>query len=125
MGILRYLLAITVVIAHSKALLGLTFVGSEIAVQAFYIISGFYMTLVLNEKYTGVNSSYFLFIKNRFLRLYPFYWLVLFLTILASFVFLIKTDGENFGRLQVYIENYSDLNFGTLFFLFFSNSVMG
>jgi peptidoglycan/LPS O-acetylase OafA/YrhL len=121
MGFLRYLLAITVVIAHSKALFGLTLVGSEIAVQSFYIISGFYMTLVLNEKYIGDNSSYFLFIKNRFLRLYPFYWLMLFLTILASFVFFIKTDGENFGRLQVYIENFGNLSFGTLLFLFFIN----
>ena len=77
MGILRLLLAISVVLAHSSPLFGITSVGGALAVQAFYIISGFYMSLILNEKYTGGNNSYYLFISNRLLRLYPIYWVVL------------------------------------------------
>ncbi len=70
MGILRILLAISVVLAHSSSIFGFSLVGGQIAVQAFYIISGFYMALILNEKYIGANNSYKLFISNRFLRLY-------------------------------------------------------
>ena len=50
MGIIRFLLAISVVIAHTSSVYGFKLVGGQIAVQAFYMISGFYMTLILNEK---------------------------------------------------------------------------
>ena len=78
MGILRILLAISVVLSHSSSIFRVSFVGGPLAVQAFFIISGFYMSLILNEKYIGVNNSYKLFISNRFLRLYPMYWVILF-----------------------------------------------
>ena len=51
MGLIRTLLAISVVLAHSSPIFGIKLVGGQVAVQAFYMISGFYMTLVLNEKY--------------------------------------------------------------------------
>ncbi|MCF8321913.1 MAG: acyltransferase family protein [Flavobacterium sp.] len=82
MGFLRFILAISVVLAHSSSIYGFGLVGGKTAVQAFYIISGFYMTLILNEKYIGNNNSYKLFITNRFLRLYPIYWIILLLTVL-------------------------------------------
>jgi peptidoglycan/LPS O-acetylase OafA/YrhL len=56
--------------------------GGILAVNSFYIISGFYMSLILNEKYTGKNSIR-LFLSNRLLRIYPIYWLVLILTIIT------------------------------------------
>lgn len=40
------------------------------AVNAFYVVSGFYMALVLNEKY-AVPADNLTFYINRFLRLYP------------------------------------------------------
>ena len=83
MGLLRFLLALSVVAAHAGPIFGLEFVGPQLAVQSFYIISGFYMSLVLNEKYIGANNSYRLFITNRLIRLYPIYFTVLILTILA------------------------------------------
>ncbi len=64
-------------IAHSKSIFGIELVGPVVAVQAFFMISGFYMALVLNEKYIGVNNSFKLFISNRFLRLFPTYLLVM------------------------------------------------
>jgi len=73
MGTLRLLLALSVVAAHCGAIAGLRFVGGPMAVQAFFIRSGFFMALILNEKYTGNNNSYWLFISNRFFRRYPFY----------------------------------------------------
>lgn len=97
MGLLRFLLAISVVIAHSEPLFGITLVGGVAAVQAFYIISGFYMALILSEKYTGP-GSYGVFITNRFLRLFPVYWAVLFLSVLLSFVYLnIFNEGLKLG----------------------------
>lgn len=53
--------------------------GGQVAVESFYMISGFYMALVLNEKYIGV-GSYKRFITSRFLRIFPLYWIVLLLT---------------------------------------------
>src|SRR5207244_9586528 len=57
----------------------------DLAVQTFFIISGFYMALILNTKYTGP-GSYWLFLSNRFLRLFPAYWCVLAATFLTVLV---------------------------------------
>lgn len=121
MGILRFILAITVVIAHSSSIFGFSFVGGQIAVQAFYIISGFYMTLILNEKYVGINGSYKLFISNRFLRLYPIYWTVLFLTIASSFAISMYSNGNNLGIFSIYAKFYDNMSFGSIVFLLFTN----
>ncbi len=84
MGIVRFILALSVVIAHTKAIYGYELIGGYLSVNSFFIISGFYMAFILNEKYIGKNSSYRLFITNRFLRIYPIYWLTLLLTVLLS-----------------------------------------
>jgi len=86
MGLIRALLAIAVVVYHSYYFFGQKMTGGTAAVQAFYIISGFYMALILNEKYKGQKGSWKLFITNRFLRLYPVYWVVLILAIAVSFI---------------------------------------
>jgi peptidoglycan/LPS O-acetylase OafA/YrhL len=85
MGSLRFLLAISVAYGHAGDFLGFPLIPGDTAVQCFYAISGFYMSLVLNEKYRRESSSYFLFISNRFLRLFPAYAVVLLLTLLLAF----------------------------------------
>ncbi len=78
MGVLRFLLALSVLALHTSPIFGLTLVGGDVAVQAFYIISGFYMSLVLTDKYEITNwKGYKIFITNRLLKLYPVYWLTL------------------------------------------------
>ncbi|KUJ56461.1 acyltransferase family protein [Chryseobacterium aquaticum] len=121
MGLLRFLLALSVVIAHSESIFGIKMVGGQLAVQAFFMISGFYMTLILNEKYIGSNGSYKLFISNRLLRLYPIYWVVLILTILFSFYCFFTTGGHNFARLSSYKEYYQDMHPFSLIFLILTN----
>jgi peptidoglycan/LPS O-acetylase OafA/YrhL len=75
MGCIRLLLAISVVLTHSY---GFVFVGGRFAVQLFYIISGFLMSFVLVEaQYYRSNLAFYL---NRFLRLFPIYWVVALLT---------------------------------------------
>src|SRR5436305_1339998 len=81
MGLLRFLLAFVVVYGHCGSPFGGIGIGAQNAVQAFYMISGFYMTLVLREKYAGEGpagiKSFYL---NRWFRLYPSYFVVLALT---------------------------------------------
>lgn len=119
MGIIRLLLAISVVIAHTTPIFGTSLVGGKVAVQAFYIISGFYMALILNEKYIGKNGSYKLFITNRFIRLFPLYWVVLVSTVIFSVAIFYLSDGKLFPTL----ENYKSVatNIPTFSFLSFSN----
>jgi len=79
MGVLRCLLALSVLLVHD--LDGwFKLIDGVAAVQCFYLISGFYMALVLNERYANVGSFFF----NRALRLFPTYWAVLLLTLLAA-----------------------------------------
>lgn len=121
MGIVRFILAISVVIAHSSPIFGCSLVGGQIAVQAFYIISGFYMALILNEKYVGINDSFKLFITNRLLRLYPIYWAVLVLTILGSALTMIFSNGSNLGKFWIYAEHFTTMGYESIIFLVFTN----
>lgn len=91
MGLLRFILALSVVFVHLGPTFGFIPMIGTIAVYSFYIISGFYMSLILNEKYVG-KGSIKIFYTNRFLRIYPVYWVVLILTI---FIFLILNTTPN------------------------------
>jgi peptidoglycan/LPS O-acetylase OafA/YrhL len=96
MGVLRFLLAMSVLVAHSKYLFKFNILGGPLAVKAFFIISGFYMSLILNEKYVS-KDSYKLFITNRFMRIYPIYAAVLILSILFFvFAYWVPPQNENF-----------------------------
>jgi peptidoglycan/LPS O-acetylase OafA/YrhL len=80
MGSLRLFLALSVALGHFGLPLGVP--TSDIAVQSFFVISGFYMALVLNEKYRP--GSYGLFISNRLLRLWPTYAVVTVLSLMVA-----------------------------------------
>jgi len=77
MGLLRFLLATCVIGGHSSPILGLPLLDAGLAVKTFFMISGFYMTLILTSKYHVDRGGYWLFISNRFLRIYPSYLVVL------------------------------------------------
>ena len=124
MGTIRFLLAISVVIAHAGSVYGFTLLGGAIAVQSFYMISGFYMTLILNEKYIGKNNSYKLFISNRLLRLYPIYWTILLVTLFLSIGVFIFSSGQSIGSLRPYYNNISIMNIESISFLILSNIII-
>ncbi|MYL83052.1 acyltransferase family protein [Desulfovibrio aerotolerans] len=86
MGLVRFLLAAAVVINHTGPLYGLVLTDGYMAIKVFFIISGFYMALILTEKYNGPGQTS-LFFSNRFLRLFPLYWVVLLLSLGVSLVF--------------------------------------
>lgn len=83
MGIIRLLLAIGVVLFHSTPILHIRMLGGW-AVPAFYVISGFYMALVLNEKYARGKRGYNEFIFQRLMRLLPAYWVCLIASIIVG-----------------------------------------
>jgi peptidoglycan/LPS O-acetylase OafA/YrhL len=105
MGIIRFLLAISVVLAHGGSLFGINLLGGQTAVQIFYIFSGFYMSLILNQKYVEKNSSFKLFFTNRLLRLVPIYWVVLFLTLFFSIAIIFFSHGQNLNKFSLYFES--------------------
>jgi peptidoglycan/LPS O-acetylase OafA/YrhL len=111
MGFLRFLLALSVVIFHAYPIFGFHLINGILAVYAFFVISGFYMSLILHKKYVGKNNSYFLFISNRFLRIYPVYWVGFFTLLGASIIkfFFIPGSDVAFNQLLNY---YSHLPSG-------------
>lgn len=104
LGLIRLALALTVVITHSHSIFGFTLGNPVIAVRTFFIISGFYMSLILNEKY----KSKTVFWYNRILRIFPIYWAVLLLTILSCIgAFLLK---GNWGELSDLVKYFGRLD---------------
>jgi peptidoglycan/LPS O-acetylase OafA/YrhL len=84
MGTIRTLLAIAVVLSHTGS--NYAFVDSSIAVEMFYVASGFLISFALtsNANYrSNLRSFYF----NRALRLYPIYFVVLAIASLGFLVF--------------------------------------
>jgi len=92
MGILRILLAISVLASHlhGGAVLGFRLIYGDMAVQCFYMVSGFYMALVLNRKYRP--GQYWLFLQQRYLRLIPAYWVILLINIVVAFFFYVPQN---------------------------------
>ena len=78
MGSLRTIFAISVVFEHCY---GHVFVGGRNAVQLFYFVSGFLISYVLLESKNYSNKRDFYI--NRFLRLYPIYYVVILLTVVT------------------------------------------
>ena len=87
MGLYRYLLAVAVVIGHSAPIPGLPLVGGGLAVKLFFIVSGFYMGLILTEKYQPLPGGLRLFYSNRLLRIFPIFWLVFALELIVALAF--------------------------------------
>ncbi|ARP87743.1 acyltransferase family protein [Bordetella genomosp. 9] len=71
MGLLRTLFALSVVLDHSPFHQGNLLVGGRLAVQLFYVISGFLISYILNVN--DVYRSTGRFYGNRLLRLFPSY----------------------------------------------------
>ncbi|MBI3307559.1 MAG: acyltransferase [Candidatus Omnitrophica bacterium] len=116
MGILRLILALGVLLYHSHSPYQMT--GGSVSVQIFFIISGFYMSLILDRKYTGPNR-YSLFLSNRFLRIFPPYWVVLFITLLISFL-----SGFRHGQwaaLSYYLGYAHFMSAASMAYLIFTN----
>ena len=86
MGSFRLLLAAAVMLGHFAPLYPQHLpylMSSSAAVPAFYIVSGFLITLVLREKYRDRTG---LFYSNRALRIFPLYWAALAIYLLVNWL---------------------------------------
>jgi peptidoglycan/LPS O-acetylase OafA/YrhL len=95
MGILRTILAISVVFTHISLATSNWMVGGKLAVEVFSCISGFFITYVLNQ--TKVYASARMFYLNRFLRIYPVYLVVAFCVLIVQL--FLPSDFQDFYKL--------------------------
>ena len=119
MGIIRLLLAISVVIWHSKPIFGLTLIGGPNAVDIFFVISGFYIALILEEKYNKTTHPIRTFLSNRFLKIFPSYWICLILSILIGVIGMVIY--KNSSMFTPYLEYFRGMKYASIFYLLFSN----
>jgi len=113
MGFLRLLLALTVVASHTSPTSILSFVGGRIAVEMFFVISGFYMQMVLSSgRYQSATDFYI----SRFLRIFPTYWIV-------SLVVLIALDAQWISAVRNLGASPSAFIFITQATLFFQDAI--
>lgn len=115
MGLLRFFLAFAVVNVHGH-LLSHNLIYPDIAVQSFYIISGFYMAMILNEKYNRPEISYKDFILSRFFRIAPAYFFMLISTILVSLIAWLSFS-MMLSPLQYWFEYYDILSTSSLIYI--------
>jgi peptidoglycan/LPS O-acetylase OafA/YrhL len=105
MGILRLYLALCIVAEHGGGqILPWRMHNGTQAVQIFYMISGFYMAMVLSTRYSNPRDFYL----SRFLRIFPTYWIIL-----AGTIILSLAGGLFFDRwlmLRTYINHPFDHN---------------
>lgn len=83
-GILRFFLASCVILFH---LSGLVPNIGQMAVNFFYVISGYLITLILHETY---KFKFAPFAINRFLRLYPVYYVF---ALMSTFFIMVPISG--------------------------------
>ncbi|MGJ8676937.1 MAG: acyltransferase family protein [Akkermansiaceae bacterium] len=90
-GVLRGLAAIAVMLFHFSAekygapnMWRNIFINGQLGVHAFFIISGFVIPLQLSRKQYKLNKI-FHFLINRFVRIYPNFLIVSFITVLVWF----------------------------------------
>jgi len=87
MGTLRLLLALAVAIGHGGGLFGYLPLSGSAAVETFFVISGFYISMVIAEKYSTHEKWFRLFWLSRYLRLAPLYVVVSAVTVAASILY--------------------------------------
>lgn len=89
-GTVRTIWALMVVVGH---IFWVNDFG-RFAVFGFYILSGFLMTYVMQKNYGYSHTSKIKFALNRFLRLFPAYWLACAISILLILILGSSEDGK-------------------------------
>ncbi|BBD08094.1 acyltransferase family protein [Desulfovibrio ferrophilus] len=132
MGLIRLFLALAV-LTHHEPILSRELLPGALSVRLFFIISGFYMALILNERYSTQHKI--LFYSSRLLRLFPGYLAIAALSLLALLLmdihpFITREDIEALrweSPGTIIIAGLSNLLIlgQNLFFLFDSNPESG
>src|SRR5215470_1977398 len=87
MGLMRFMLALAVASGHAGSFFGADIypmVAGNIAVQIFYMMSGFLIALILAGKYADAPQGNWIFYSNRAVKIYVPYLAILAVTIFLS-----------------------------------------
>ena len=78
-------MAVSVVLWHSQPIFGYFGLPGDVAVHLFFMISGFYMTLIINGKYNHPNGIKAFYV-GRWFRLFPLFYLSVALTLFVHYL---------------------------------------
>lgn len=115
-GFFRLLLAVMVAANHFWSPVA-NKLGSH-PVAAFYIISGYLMSLTVNKTYSHSADGVVRFLVNRALRVFPAYWVVLAMSVVLLYVYP-ATFGDTYSTMRLpattwsWIQNVFLLNLST------------
>lgn len=107
---LRGLAALLVVIRHTELFWGVNFFRSYLAVDVFFLLSGFVIAHAYEQRLSNGSLTASTFIKLRLIRLYPMFLLSVMLSLVAFFVCLVVLE---------YFDYLNSLTVKDLFFLIF------
>lgn len=101
MGIFRFCLAVLIMVVHH---LLPNEVNGQLTVETFFVISGFFMAMILDKKY---KEDIFGFYKARYLRLWPGF----FITVIASILYSYLFNNGVVGRPDyfIYVQSFSEI----------------
>ena len=120
MGIIRFLLAVWVCASHVGFSFPLLHFGAGApAVAAFFVISGFYMGIILNAKYRSLDVFY----VNRLLRLFPVYFIVFGITL--SGLYTLPLTPHHLISWSEFKHGFAVSNLWGNLYLLFSNLFIG
>jgi peptidoglycan/LPS O-acetylase OafA/YrhL len=111
MGVFRFFLAYVVLISHCPVGELNRWFHPALAVQCFFIISGFYMQLLVSEKYAGQDPTKFYkdFYLSRIFRIFPVYWVILLITIIFVERGSISNLIDNFDVKGIFIYFFTNV----------------
>ena len=116
MGLTRFWLALFVIGAHMGHPSYLPFLPGDLAVQCFYMVSGFYMALILTENPEYLSKK--VFFINRFARIFSTYYVMLLFVAVCRFNEIRAFNFSNLGIGSIILTTFSNI------FVFGSNLVM-
>ncbi|MFD1469158.1 acyltransferase family protein [Hymenobacter caeli] len=105
------MLASFVMVFHSVSFL----IIGQYVVYVFFMLSGYWVFKMYNEKYSHYEQSYWVYLQSRFLRLLPTYWIILLFAIIVSIVahsFLHEVPNVPLGFNRIIIQNILVLGLG-------------
>ena len=124
MGLIRLILVISIFVVHIRNYEGDFLLGATLAVHLFFLISGFFISFVLTEKYKSIKGRVKTFYLTRFLRILPLYWLILFLTLLTIIFFrnyFLSEPQSYFGNILAQFHSISAFPAPAVLYFFLIN----
>ena len=118
-GLFRFILAFMVSIFHTISFFPL----GHYAVYVFFMLSGYWIFKMFEEKYSRYTRAYWVYIRSRLLRVIFVYWLVMILAMITFFItnaILHNNSWQQFSLAEILIKNLLILGINTSPVMFIS-----